>query len=145
MNDCKCYMGVIGNKELAWYRVDKIKKGFENKESLKDLVLDSVPGVYLYKWDTPFGRFEDCCELIYVGKTNKSNGLRKRIKDHTLYRGYKDKWVVSMWKKKESGLQAAWIVLNDKQVRGVERKILEYYREKHHELPPGNNSMPRKQ
>lgn len=103
-------------------------------------VLPKQMGVYVIRDSKNFGRYQGESDIVYIGSTTSSRGLKRRIRfyfhpgqtQHTSQRIHK-------MLKHIHTLEISWIRSNaGEDARRIEKKLLNQYFTDHLELPPFN-------
>lgn len=103
-------------------------------------------GVYVIKYETPFGRFNgDKSDIVYIGSAAGKGGLKQRISPYLkspnkIPKIQKTNRRISMMINKEPKKFKIWskICKKSKNSTDTERKMLEKYFKCYKELPPQN-------
>ena len=103
-------------------------------------VLPKQMGVYVIRDSKNFGRYKGESDIVYIGSTVSSGGLKRRIRlyfhpgqtQHTSQRIHK-------MLRQIHTLEISWICsLSGVDARRIEKKLLTQYHSDHFELPPFN-------
>ena len=103
-------------------------------------VLPKQMGVYVIRDSKNFGRYKGESDIVYIGSTISSRGLKRRIRfyfhpgqtQHTSQR-------IHNLLRRIHTLEISWICYQSGvDARNLEKKLLNQYHSDHHELPPFN-------
>ncbi len=112
------------------------------KDSLR--YIPDQPGVYEIRTNYEFGRLKGKTNLVYVGRTDRGNSLKERLKGRIDKR--KDILTKAEWFLLDNGhpLEFRFTVTKSKdEAKLMEAERLAEYDQQWWELPPGNSNLPK--
>jgi excinuclease UvrABC nuclease subunit len=116
-------------------------RGFSLSEEKR--LLSSLPkkmGVYVIRDSSQFGRYHGKSDIVYIGSSTSSDGLRRRIRFyfHPGLTQHTSKRIREMLNQIQT-LKIAWVQSAvPGQARALEKNLLGEYVNDHFELPPFN-------